>query len=143
MGHNVGNAVEVRNLVKTYPGIRAVDDISFSIREGEVFGLLGPNGAGKTTTIRMLLTLVKPTSGSIHIFGVDTAADPGRVRQLAGYVPQDISVDGELTGYENMLLYAKLYDVPRHVRQKLIREAMEYMELSDRADDMVNKYPGA
>ena len=136
------NAVEVKNLVKTYPGIKAVDDISFNIKEGEVFGLLGPNGAGKTTTIRMLLTLVKPTSGSIRVFGLDTMTDPGNVRQLAGYVPQDVSVDGELTGYENMLMYAKLYDVPRNTRQKLIEEAMQYMELSDRADDMVNKYSG-
>jgi ABC-2 type transport system ATP-binding protein len=136
------NAVEVNNLVKTYPRVKAVDDISFNIREGEVFGLLGPNGAGKTTTIRMLLTLVKPTSGTIHIFGINTMTDPGKVRQLAGYVPQDVSVDGELTGYENMLMYAKLYDVPRSTRQNLIAEAMNYMELSDRADDMVNKYSG-
>ena len=138
----INNAIDVKNLVKIYPRVNAVNDVSFTIEEGEVFGLLGPNGAGKTTTIRMLLTLVRPTAGSIRIFGVDAMADPAKVRQLAGYVPQDVSVDGELTGYENMLMYAKLYDVPRQTRKKLIKEAMEYMGLSDRMNDMVSKYSG-
>jgi len=134
--------VEVRDLVKDYPRVRAVAGVSFDIEEGEIFGLLGPNGAGKTTTIRMLLTLVQPTSGSIQIFGIDAVADPGRVRNLAGYVPQDVSVDGELTGWENMLMYAQLYDVPSQGRKTLIDEAMGYMGLSDRMNDMVNKYSG-
>jgi ABC-2 type transport system ATP-binding protein len=119
-----------------------VDGVSFVIEEGEVFGLLGPNGAGKTTTIRMLLTLVPPTSGSIQIFGIDALADPGKVRNLAGYVPQDVSVDGDLTGWENMLMYAQLYDVPSQDRKGLINDAMGYMGLSDRMNDMVNKYSG-
>ena len=136
------NAVEVKDLVKTYPKILAVNNISFNIKKGEVFGLLGPNGAGKTTTIRMLLTLIPQTSGSIHIFGYDTISNPGPIRQLAGYVPQDISVDGELTGYENMLMYAKLYDVPRSTRKILIKEALEYMDLNDRAKDLVKTYSG-
>ena len=136
------NVVEVRDLVKDYPRVRAVDGVSFVIEEGEVFGLLGPNGAGKTTTIRMLLTLVQPTSGSIQIFGIDALADPGKVRNLAGYVPQDVSVDGELTGWENMLMYAQLYDVPSQDRKGLINDAIGYMGLSDRMNDMVNKYSG-
>jgi ABC-2 type transport system ATP-binding protein len=135
-------AVEVKDLVKIYPRVKAVDGISFTIKEGEVFGLLGPNGAGKTTTIRMMLTLIKPNAGSIRVFGINALADPARVRHLAGYVPQDVSVDGELTGWENMLMYAKLYDVPRQSREKLIKEALEYMGLSDRMNDMVNKYSG-
>ena len=136
------NAVEVKDLMKTYPRVKAVDGISFDIKEGEVFGLLGPNGAGKTTTIRMMLTLIKPNAGSIRVFGIDALADPAKVRHLAGYVPQDVSVDGELTGWENMLMYAKLYDVPRQNRTKLIKDALEYMGLADRINDMVNKYSG-
>lgn len=135
-------AVEVKDLVKTYPRVKAVDGVSFTIKEGEVFGLLGPNGAGKTTTIRMLLTLVPPTSGSISVFGIDAIGHSGKVRHLAGYVPQDVSVDGELTGWENMLMYAKLYDVPRQTRKELIDEAMEYMGLKDRIRDLVSKYSG-
>jgi ABC-2 type transport system ATP-binding protein len=136
------NAVEVRDLSKVYPHIRAVDDVSFDIKEGEVFGFLGPNGAGKTTTIRMLLTLIPPTSGSINILGIDAIAHPEKARQLGGYVPQDVSVDDELTGYENMLIYSKLYDVPGKIRKGLIKDALEYMDLSARADDMVSKYSG-
>ena len=139
----MGNfAVEVRNLVKDYPHVKAVAGISFDIEEGEVFGLLGPNGAGKTTTIRMLLTLIQPTSGSINVLGINALSNPAKVRHLAGYVPQDVSVDGELTAWENMLMYAKLYDVPRQNREKLIKEAIDYMGLGDRINDMVNKYSG-
>src|ERR1035437_5145955 len=112
-------AIEVEGLIKQYPRIRAVDDVSFSINQGEIFGLLGPNGAGKTTTIRILLTLIKPTACNIRVFGVDLRSHPDKVREIAGYVPQDVSVDGELTGYENMLMYARLYDVPRAHREGL------------------------
>lgn len=136
------HALEVIDIVKMYSKVKAVDGVSFDIKEGEVFGLLGPNGAGKTTTIRMLLILIKPTSGGIRVFGINAMDNPGRVRQYAGYVPQDVSVDGELTGYENMLMYAKLYDVPRRTRKKLILEAIEYMGLTDRINDMVKKYSG-
>ncbi len=138
----VDNAVEVINLVKIYPRVKAVDNVSFNIEKGEVFGLLGPNGAGKTTTIRVLLTLVQPTAGSIRLFGINALSDPGKVRHLVGYVPQDVSVDGELSGWENMLMYAKLYDVPRQIRKTLIKQALEYMGLSDRANDLVSKYSG-
>ena len=100
-------AIVVENLVKIYPRVKAVDGISFTIPEGEIFGLLGPNGAGKTTTIRILLTLIKPTSGNVSVFGVNALTHPDKVREMAGYVPQDVSVDGEITGYENILIYAK------------------------------------
>lgn len=136
------NVVTAENLVKTYPRITAVDGISFKIDEGEIFGFLGPNGAGKTTTIRMLLTLIKPTSGKITVFGVDALTDPAKVRQISGYVPQDLSVDGDLTGYENLLMYSKLYSVPRDCREKRIRSVLENMGLQDRSDDLVNTYSG-
>ena len=135
-------AIVVENLVKIYPKVRAVDGISFTIPEREIFGLLGPNGAGKTTTIRILLTLIKPTSGNVSVFGVDALAYPDKVREMAGYVPQDVSVDGEITGYENILIYAKLYGMPADQRKKRIKEVLEYLGLEDRANSMVNTFSG-
>jgi ABC-2 type transport system ATP-binding protein len=135
-------AIVVENLVKTYPRVRAVDGISFTIPEREIFGLLGPNGAGKTTTIRILLTLIKPTSGKVSVFGVDALTHPDKVREMAGYVPQDVSVDGEITGYENILIYAKLYGMPGDQRKKRIKEVLEYLDLQDRANSMVNTFSG-
>ncbi len=136
------NAITVRDLVKVYPKVTAVDHVSFTIGKKEIFGLLGPNGAGKTTTIRMLLTLSKPTSGNINILGVDALTSPEEVRCMAGYIPQDVSVDGELTGYENILMYAKLYGLPGKERGGRIKEVLEYLGLTDRAGDMVNTYSG-
>jgi ABC-2 type transport system ATP-binding protein len=135
-------AIVVEDLVKVYAKVRAVDGISFTMPEREIFGLLGPNGAGKTTTIRILLTLIQPTSGNLSVFGVDALAYPDRVREMAGYVPQDVSVDGELTAYENILIYAKLYGMPGDQRRKRIREVLEYLGLQDRANSMVNTYSG-
>lgn len=110
--------IVVQNLTKIYPGVKAVDSISFAVEPGEIFGLLGPNGAGKTTTIRLLLTLIKPTDGQINIMGINARTHPERIKQFCGYVPQDVSIDGELTGYENMLMYSKLYDLPRRGRRR-------------------------
>jgi ABC-2 type transport system ATP-binding protein len=135
-------AVVVENLVKTYSKVKAVDGISFAIPEREIFGLLGPNGAGKTTTIRILLTLIRPTAGSIRVFGLDALTYPDKVRQMAGYVPQDVSVDGEITAYENILIYSKLYGMPGNQRKQRIKEVLEYLGLQDRANSMVNTYSG-
>jgi ABC-2 type transport system ATP-binding protein len=132
----------VRDLTKVYPRVTAVDNVSFTVESGEIFGLLGPNGAGKTTTIRLLLTLIKPTEGRISVLGFDALAQPDRVRQLAGYVPQEVSVDGELTGYENILMYSKLYGVPRRGRKEAISEILGYLDLQDRANDMASTYSG-
>jgi len=134
--------IEVKNLTKRFGPYTAVDNVSFQVGKGEIFGLLGPNGAGKTTTIRCLLTLIKPTSGGARISDLDVLRNPQQVRQLCGYVPQDVSVDGDLTGYENLLLYAKLYYVPSAVRKKRIQEALEFMELTDRANSLVKTYSG-
>ena len=135
-------AVVVEGLTKIYPRVKAVDEVSFTVDEGEIFGLLGPNGAGKTTTVRMLLTLIKPTSGRMSVFGIDGLTHPEKVRQMAGYVPQDVSVDGELTGYENILMYSKLYGVPGKERGRRIKDVLGYLDLQDRADDMVSTYSG-
>jgi len=135
-------AIEVQNLSKTYSDLKAVDEISFSVDEGEIFGLLGPNGAGKTTMIRMMLTLIKPTSGSIKVFGIDSAKFPESVRQISGYIPQEVSVDGDLTGYENLLMYARLYHISKEERNRRIREALKYMELAGRENNLTRIYSG-
>lgn len=137
------HAVEVEQLTKVYgEQIRALDSVSFSVEEGEVFGLLGPNGAGKTTAIKIISTLIKATSGTASVFGVDVARSPQRVREMMGYVPQAISVDGDLTGYENLLIFSKLFWVDKKVRDDRIVEALDFMGLSSRADDLVKRYSG-
>lgn len=136
-------AIDAENLTKVYHGnIRAVDSITFSIRKGEIFGLLGPNGAGKTTTIKMIVTLSSATDGSLRVFGVDAFRSPVTVRGMLGYVPQSISVDTDLSGYENLLIFSKLSFVPRKERAKRIWDALEYMGLSERAHDVVKHYSG-
>lgn len=136
-------AVDVQGLTKIYgEGFRALDSISFSVDDGEIFGLLGPNGAGKTTTIKIITTLIKPTSGTASVFGVDVVKSPQAVRDMMGYVPQAISVDGDLTGYENLLIFAKLFSVPKKEREERIADALDFMGLSSRADDLVKKYSG-
>jgi ABC-2 type transport system ATP-binding protein len=136
-------AIEVSGATKVYShGFRAVDGISFAVSQGEVFGLLGPNGAGKTTTIKMITTLTNISAGTISVFGKDVAKSPGAVREMIGYVPQNVSVDPELTGYENLLILSKLYFVPRGERESRIADALRYMGLAERAGDMVKNYSG-
>jgi ABC-2 type transport system ATP-binding protein len=137
------NAIEVHELTKVYgQDIKALDSISFSVEEGEIFGLLGPNGAGKTTAIKIITTLIKATSGSARVFGVDVTRSPQTVREMMGYVPQAVSVDGDLTGYENLLIFSKLFSVDKKVRNDRIVSALEFMGLSSRADDLVKHYSG-
>ena len=109
--------IQVYRLVKRFKDLAAVDDISFTVEAGEIFAFLGPNGAGKSTTIKMLITLLAPTSGTAAIDGHDIARHAAEVRRSIGYVPQMISVDGTLTAYENLMLMARLYDIPRAERQ--------------------------
>jgi ABC-2 type transport system ATP-binding protein len=135
-------AIVVQDLVKEYPRVKAIDGVSFKVGKGEIFGLLGPNGAGKTTTIRTLLTLIKPTSGNVLIFDIDVAKNSEKIRGMCGYVPQDVSADGDLTAYENVLIYSKLYGMSGKERKKRIPEVLAYLELTERANDMVNTYSG-
>ncbi len=134
--------VETKNLTRCYGDLFAVDRMDISVDAGDVFGLLGPNGAGKSTAIKMLTTLLPPTSGSASINGYDIVRQPGCVRRAIGYVPQAISADGTLTGYENLLIFAKLYDIPRSDRESRILESLEFMGLIDSADKLVNSYSG-
>jgi len=129
-------------LTRKFGALTAVDGVSLSIGEGEVFGLLGPNGAGKTTLIKMLTTLLPPTSGNAVIACSDLLHSPAQVRRVIGYVPQLLSADGSLTGYENLLVFAKLYGIPRKERQIRIGKALELMELTDAADKTVRTYSG-
>ncbi|MDE1818936.1 MAG: ATP-binding cassette domain-containing protein [Thaumarchaeota archaeon] len=136
-------AIEINNLTKVFnKRTRAVNEISFTVQEGEIFGLLGPNGAGKTTAIRMITSLTTPTSGSIHVFGSNVSNSSEQVRQMVGYIPQSISVDADLTAYENLLIFAKLFYVNKNERDKRIRFALEYMGLSDRTDDLAKRFSG-
>src|SRR5262249_13072301 len=122
--------------------VTAVDDISLHVRAGEIFAFLGPNGAGKTTTIKMMTTLLTPTSGSIQIDGLDPIARATDVRRRFGIVFQDPSLDQELTAYENMELHGVLYGVPRAERHQRTERLLTLFELWDRRDDPVKKYSG-
>lgn len=135
-------AVELMSLTHCYNSHPAVDQISFEIKSGSIFGLIGPNGAGKSTTIKMLTTLLPATSGDARINGNSINLNPSQVRQCIGYVPQLISADGELTGYENLLLSAKLYGLSHDYRQKSIPEVLEFMNLMSVKDKLVNSYSG-
>ena len=112
------DSIIVEHLSKTYGEINAVDDISFTVRKGEIFAFLGPNGAGKTTTIKMLTTLLDPTSGRVSLNGIDPAIDKDEVREGFGIVFQDPSLDEELTAYENMEFHGILYGVPKSAAEK-------------------------
>src|ERR1700759_4365464 len=130
-------AIDVRHIVKRFGAFTAVNGISFNVPEGEIFGLLGPNGAGKSTLIRMLTTLVIPTSGTALIAGADIVRDPNTVRRAIGVIPQAMTSDLELSAEENLLIFAKLYGVPREKRQRLIAELLAAVELTEWADKPV------
>jgi ABC-2 type transport system ATP-binding protein len=134
--------LETEALTRRFGLLTAVDALTISVEAGEVFGLLGPNGAGKTTAIKMLTTLLPPTSGKATVAGFDITRQAAKVRRMIGYVPQALSVDGSLTGYENLLIFAKLYDIPRNERQARLRDALAFMGLSDAADKLVREYSG-
>lgn len=134
--------LSVKNLTKTFGEFTAVKSISFSIQKGKIFGLVGPNGAGKTTTIKILTTLLPPTNGEATIGGYDLNKDASKVRKIIGYVPQLLSADGSLTGYENLLVFAKLYDIPKKEREKIIKDSLHFMGLSDAANKFVKSYSG-
>lgn len=134
--------ITIRNLVKQYQNLTAVDNLSLDICNNEVFGLLGQNGAGKTTIIHMLATLLRPTSGSASVNGFDIVNEPAKVRASIGIVFQAPSSDDMLTGYENLKLHALLYNVPRQIREKRISDVLELVGLTERRHDQVKKYSG-
>jgi ABC-2 type transport system ATP-binding protein len=135
-------AIEVEGLTKKFGDITAVDNVSFTVTEGELFGFLGPNGAGKTTLIRMLTTLLKPTSGRAVVSGCNVSELPKSVRQKIGVVPQASTSDLDLTGYENMDIYGRFYNIPRGERKEKIKYLLDMVGLANRADDLVATYSG-
>jgi ABC-2 type transport system ATP-binding protein len=135
-------AIEVEHLVRKFDTFTAVDDVSFSVAPGEVFGFLGPNGAGKSTTIKMLCTLLKPTSGTARIDGHDVVRDPAGVRNAIGIIFQDYSLDDRITAVENLRFHCMIYHVPRGVRAERIAQVLAMVNLTDRANDRVRTFSG-
>jgi len=134
--------IDVKNLTKKFKDFIAVDNISFSVKEGEIFAFLGPNGAGKSTTIKMLTTLLRPTNGNILINGHDPTKEQNEVRCSFGIVFQDPSLDDELTAFENMEFHGILYEVPKEIRKQRIEQLLKFVELWDRKDDFVKNFSG-
>jgi ABC-2 type transport system ATP-binding protein len=133
--------IEVNNLTKKFDGFTAVDNISFSVRQGEIFAFLGPNGAGKSTTIKMMTTLLHPTSGHIRLDGNDIS-NQSAVRKSFGIVFQDPSLDEELTAYENMEFHGVFYKVPKELRRERIEQVLKYVDLWERKNDLIKNFSG-
>ena len=137
------DVIKAEGLTKVFNGnLLAVDHINFSVKHGEIFGFLGPNGAGKTTTVNMLITLLRPTSGTASIFGSDIAKQNVDVRHSIGFVPQEYTADEDLTGYENMLLCADLYGISRAASKKRAMDLLKLVELEGFKDKLVQTYSG-
>ncbi len=134
--------IQVKNLVKNYGKLRAVDGISFSVKEGDFFGFLGPNGAGKTTTMKIICTLLAPTSGEVKINGYDVVKNPDGVRRSIGMVFQEASLDENLTAWENLDFHSVLYNVPDIQKESRIIEVLEMAGLMGRKDDLVSTFSG-
>jgi len=135
------NAVEVKGLVKKFDSLKAVNEISFDIQEGEIFGFLGPNGAGKSTTVNMLTCQIRKTSGDAKIFGINIG-DAKKIRKKIGIVPQELSLNGLLTAKQNLYLYATLYDVPKDEFERKSEELLEAMGMLKRQNDLVKTFSG-
>jgi ABC-2 type transport system ATP-binding protein len=136
------NEIQVEQLVRKFGDFTAVNEVTFEVKPGEIFGFLGPNGAGKSTTISMLCTLLRPTSGRAAVNGYDIAAQPGAVRQSIGIIFQDPSLDDRLTGLENLRFHAMLYGVPDKVFRSRSAELLDIVELANKADQVVRSYSG-
>lgn len=135
-------AVQCYGLTHRFSGKTAVQGLDLTVFHGEVFGLLGPNGAGKTTTIRLINTLVPVQEGRVEVFGWDVARSPMEVRRAMGYVPQMLSIEAALTGRENVMWFARLYDIARSERKTRVDRALEVMGLADAADRLAGTYSG-
>lgn len=134
--------IVVKSLTKTFNGFKAVDSVSFTVKKGEIFGLLGPNGAGKTTTIKMLVTLLKPSSGEAKVAGYDVVKQPNMVRKNIGIVFQEPTLDLELTAKENLDFHARLYGINKKKRKERIKEVLKLVDLYDKANLQVKKFSG-
>ena len=136
------NIIEVKNLTKKFKDLTAVDDVSFHVAPGEIFAFLGPNGAGKSTTIKMLTTLLHPTSGQMELDGNDPVHHPNKARHSFGIVFQDPSLDDDLTAWENMEFHGVLYNVPKKLRRERIEQLMKFVDIWERKDSLVKNFSG-
>ncbi|MBD2447842.1 ATP-binding cassette domain-containing protein [Nostoc sp. FACHB-152] len=134
--------LETQRLTRHFGKMTAVNSLNISVKQGEVFGLLGPNGAGKSTVIKMLTTLLPASAGKATLAGYDITHQSTAVRRVIGYVPQALSADGSLTGYENLLIFAKLYEIPTRHRERYIKEVLAFMGLEDATHRLVRNYSG-
>ncbi len=134
--------IQVQNLSKSFQNIHAVNDISFTINKGEIFGFLGPNGAGKSTTLHMMSTIIKSDGGSIHIDGIATNDHPSACKQLIGVVPQEISLYEELSAYQNLMFWGNLYGIPKDILRERIHTTLELIGLLDRKEGLIKTYSG-
>ncbi|MEM3690348.1 MAG: ATP-binding cassette domain-containing protein [Candidatus Micrarchaeia archaeon] len=135
-------AVSIHNLSKKYGDILALDNVSLNVEEGRLFALLGPNGAGKTTLLRILTTQFKPTAGEASVLGKDVVSQSEELRELIGYVPQEMSVWTDISGYENLLIYSKIYGLPASARKGAIEDSLQLMDLAEVANRLASTYSG-
>lgn len=134
--------ISVQHLKKYYKDVKAVDDVSLEVNEGEIFGFLGPNGAGKTTTIKMLVTLLRPTEGTAIVAGNDIVHSPDKVRKDIGIVFQEPALDDRLTGRENLDFHARMYGMKKDKREERIKEVLKLVDLEDKANNLIKTYSG-
>ncbi|MCE5195440.1 MAG: ABC transporter ATP-binding protein [Nitrospiraceae bacterium] len=136
------NIVEVKNLVKDYGHFRAVNHLNFEIKKGECFGFLGPNGAGKTTVMGIIYCFMLPTSGDVSVFGINVTENPSKIKSMIGVMPQDDNLDPDLTVIENLIVYARYFDILKNKSTGLARELLDFVELSEKADSKVISLSG-
>ena len=136
------NAIEINSLTKNFKNSTAVDNISLSVEEGEIFGFLGPNGAGKSTTMMILTTLLKPTSGNASVYGHDVITNPSNVRKNIGFVQQEIGIDEYLTARENLQFQCKISQIPKDEIKKRIEEVIDLVELTEKQDEQSITFSG-
>jgi lipooligosaccharide transport system ATP-binding protein len=132
-----------QGLIKDYNGLRAVDGIDFSIRQGECFGFLGPNGAGKTTVMRIISCFMPPTAGTVTVFGMDVAGQPSAIKSRIGVMPQDINLDPDLSVVENLIVYGRYFDIRKKDALRLSRALLEFVELVDKGDAEIDQLRAA
>ena len=136
------NIVTARGLIKHFGDIKAVDDVTFDIAEGECFGFLGPNGAGKTTVMRIIACFMPPTAGTVAVFGMDVAENPSRIKSRIGIMPQDNNLDSDLSVFENLIVYARYFDIRKKDAVRLARALLEFVELQDKAGVKIEQLSG-
>jgi lipooligosaccharide transport system ATP-binding protein len=136
------DVVTARGLTKDYDGLRAVDHIDFTIAKGECFGFLGPNGAGKTTVMGVVHCFMPPTSGEVKVFGLDVTAEPSLIKSRIGVMPQDDNLDPDLSVFENLIVYARYFDIPKRVSSGLARDLLDFVEMKDKAAENIKSLSG-